>query len=90
MEKDISFKFTITEKILPVLVNIICYNPTLKNLHFEFANVRIESDMFAVRENVDEVRSYLHFTSGVEFLNLVVGLWHVFALCGHTLHPGVI
>lgn len=44
MEKDISLKFTITEKIL--LVNIICYNPTL--LHFEFANVRIESDMFAV------------------------------------------
>lgn len=43
MEKDISFKFTITEKILPVLVNIICYNPTL--LHFEFANVRIESDL---------------------------------------------
>lgn len=86
MEKDISLKFTITEKIL--LVNIICYNPTL--LHFEFANVRIESDMFAVRENVDQVRSYLHFTSGVEFLNLFVGLWHVFALCGHTLHPGVI
>lgn len=54
MEKDISLKFTITEKIL--LVNIICYNPTL--LHFEFANVRIESDMFAVRENVDQVRSY--------------------------------
>lgn len=49
MEKDIFLKFIIIEKIL--LVNIICYN--LIFLYFEFVNVRIELDMFVVRENVD-------------------------------------
>lgn len=53
MEKDIFFKFIIIEKILSVLVNIICYNLIFKNLYFEFVNVRIELDMFVVRENVD-------------------------------------
>lgn len=86
MEKDIFLKFIIIEKIL--LVNIICYN--LIFLYFEFVNVRIELDMFVVRENVDEVRSYFYFTSGVEFFNFVVGFWYVFVFCGYIFYLGVI